>query len=179
MRIIRGKLKSRRLAVPKGFDSRATTNFSKEALFNILDNRFDFDGMEILDLCAGTGNISLEFVSGGAGHVLAVDQNFKCVKFLQGVAVQLDIEKEFTVLKSEVIKFLEITEKKFDIIFADPPFAEDFHEKIVNLIFERDLLNEDGVVIIEHGKQTSLAEHPNFDFVRKYGAVQYSFLNKV
>lgn len=176
MRIIRGKLKSRRLAVPKGFDSRATTNFSKEALFNILDNRYDFEGMEILDLCAGTGNISLEFVSGNAGHVLAIDHNFKCVKFLQGVAVQLDIEKEFTVLKSDVIKFLETTEKKFDIIFADPPFADEIHDKIVNLVFDRNLLNEDGVLIVEHGKKTSLEEHPNFDFVRKYGAVHYSFL---
>ncbi len=178
MRIIRGKLKSRTLFVPKGFNSRPTTNFSKEALFNIIDNRFDLEDKEILDLCAGTGNISLEFVSGYVKHVLAVDQNFKCVKFLQGLGKQLDIQDELTVLKSDVIKFLETTEKKFDVIFADPPYAEPIHEKIVELIFERDVLKEDGIVIIEHGKQTKLNSLPHFDFARKYGAVHFSFFQK-
>lgn len=176
MRIIRGKLKSRRLFVPKGFNSRPTTNFSKEALFNIIDNRFELEGMEILDLCAGTGNMSLEFVSGYAGHVLAVDQNFKCVKFLQGLAEQLDIQEDITVLKSEVLKFLATTDKKFDLIFADPPYAELIHEKIVDLIFARNLLKDEGSIIIEHGKQTSLSHHPNFLEERKYGAVHFSFL---
>ncbi len=178
MRIIRGKLKSRRLSVPKGFSSRPTTNFSKEALFNIIDNRFDLEDKKILDLCSGTGNISLEFISGGVGSVLSIDQNFKCVKFLQGLAKQLDLEEELTVLKGDVVQFLERTEMKFDLIFADPPYDVPIHQQIVDLIFQRDLLNEEGIVIIEHGKITDLSKHPNFDFERKYGAVHFSFLNK-
>ncbi len=176
MRIIRGKLKSRHVKVPKGFNSRPTTNFSKEALFNIIDNRFDLDGKKILDLCCGTGNISLEFVSGGVGNVLAIDQNFRVVKYLQGLAKELDVSDELTVLKSDAVQFLERTEMKFDMIFADPPYDVNIHEEIANLIFERNLLNEDGIVTIEHGKKTSLSEHPNFDFERKYGAVHFSFL---
>ncbi len=176
MRIIRGKLKSRRLSVPKGFTSRPTTNFSKEALFNIIDNRFDLEDKKILDLCSGTGSISLEFISGGVGSVLAIDQNFKCVQFLQGLAKQLDIVEELTVLKGDVVQFLERTEMKFDLIFADPPYDVAIHHQIVDLIFERKLLNEDGIVIIEHGKQTDLSKHPRFDFERKYGAVHFSFL---
>jgi 16S rRNA (guanine966-N2)-methyltransferase len=176
VRIIRGKLKSRRLAVPKGFNSRPTTNFSKEALFNIIDNRFDLEDKRILDLCAGTGNISLEFVSGGVAHVLAVEQNFKCVRFLQGLATQLEIEKELTVLKSDAVQFLERTDLKFDFIFADPPYDVPIHEQIANLIFERNLLNEDGIVVIEHGKQTDFSKHPHFNFERKYGAVHFAFL---
>lgn len=178
MRIIRGKLKSRHISVPKGFDSRPTTNFSKEALFNILDNRIDLEDLEILDLCSGTGNITLEFISGEVKHVLAVDQNFKCVKFLQSLGKKLDVENQLTVLKSDVIKFLESTDKKFDLIFSDPPFEAGIHESILSLIFERDLLNEDGIVIIEHGKQTKLDHLPNFDFTRKYGAVNFSFFEK-
>ncbi len=178
MRIIRGKLKSRTLFVPKGFDSRPTTNFSKEALFNILDNRLDLKGMEVLDLCSGTGNISLEFVSSDVKHVWAVDKNFKCIKFLQSFAKQLDIEDEITVHKSDVIKFLETVDKKFDLIFADPPFEVNMHENILRLIFERNLLKEDGLVVIEHGKKTNLESLPHFDFTRKYGAVHFSFFQK-
>lgn len=163
------------MAVPKGFNSRPTTNFSKEALFNIIDNRFDLENKRILDLCSGTGNISLEFVSGDAAHVLAVEQNFKCVRFLQGLAKELDIENELSVLKSDVVQFLERTELKFDFIFADPPYDVPIHEQIVNLVFDRNLLNKDGILVIEHGKGNDFSQHPRFDFDRKYGAVHFAF----
>jgi len=178
VRIIRGKLKSRRLTVPKGFTSRPTTNFSKEGLFNIIDNRMDLDDKVILDLCSGTGNISLEFVSGGVKSVVAVDQNFKCVKFLQNLAKELDIENELTVLKSEVLQFLKHTEMKFDVIFADPPYDLDIHQKIVDAVFERNLLNEDGWLIVEHSRNTVLLNNPGYQFERKYGSVQFSFLQE-
>lgn len=176
MRIIRGKLKSRRLTVPKGFTSRPTTNFSKEGLFNIIDNRMDLNDKVILDLCSGTGNISLEFVSGGVKNVIAIDQNFKCVKFLQNLAKELDIENELTVMKADVLSFLKQTELTFDVIFADPPYESDIHQKIVDLVFSRKLLNEDGWLIVEHSRNTKLLDHSNYQFERKYGSVQFSFL---
>lgn len=176
MRIIRGKLKSRRLTVPKGFSSRPTTNFSKEGLFNIIDNRMDLEDKSILDLCSGTGNISLEFVSGGVKSVIAVDQNFKCVRFLQNLAKELDIENELTVLKGDVLQFLKHTDLTFDVIFADPPYEMDIHQKIVDLVFEKKLLNEDGWLIVEHSRNTILLNNPNYQFERKYGSVQFSFL---
>jgi 16S rRNA (guanine966-N2)-methyltransferase len=176
VRIIRGKLKSRRLTVPKGFTSRPTTNFSKEGLFNVIDNRMDLDDKVILDLCSGTGNISLEFVSGGVRSVIAIDQNFRCVKFLQNLAKELDVENELTVMKADVLSFLKHTELTFDVIFADPPYESDIHQKIVDLVFERNLLNEDGWLIVEHSRKTKLLDNPNYLFERKYGSVQFSFL---
>ena len=179
MRIIRGTLKSRRLTVPKGFTSRPTTNFAKEGLFNVLDNRIDLEDKAILDLCSGTGNISLEFVSGGVKSVIAVDANFKCVKFLQNLAKELDIEKELTVLKGDVIQFLKHTELKFDLIFADPPYEVHIHQEIVDVIMDRKLLNDNGWLIIEHSRKTILLNNPSYLFEKKYGSVQFSFLQQV
>lgn len=178
MRIVRGKLKSRRIQVPKGFASRPTTDFAKEGLFNILDNIFDIDGITVLDLCSGTGNITLEFLSGGVQHVTAVDMNFACVRYLNKIAKELDVANDLTVLKGDVVQFLKKTPQKFDLIFADPPYAADFHREIITTVYEKDLLNEGGLLIIEHGKQTKTDDLPHFDFMKKYGSVHFSFFQK-
>lgn len=178
MRIVRGKLKSRRIQVPKGFASRPTTDFAKEGLFNILDNRFEIAGITVLDLCSGTGNITLEFISGGVQHVTAVDQNFACVRYLNKIAKELDVANEVSVLKGDVVQFLKKSPQKFDLIFADPPYAADFHREIITTVFERDLLNEGGLLIVEHGKQTQTDDLPHFDFMKKYGSVHFSFFQK-
>lgn len=178
MRIIRGKLKSRRIFVPKGFNSRPTTDFAKEGLFNLIDNRMDLEDKKILDVCSGTGNISLEFISGGVGSVLAVDQNFACVRYLQKVAKDLEIDGELTVVKSEALTFLKRTELTFDLIFSDPPYALGIHAEMLQIIAERKLLNADGWIIIEHGKETNLSDLPNFEMERKYGNVRFSFFHQ-
>lgn len=173
MRIIRGKLKSRRIKVPKGFSSRPTTNFAKEGLFNVIDNHFDMEDKEILDLCSGTGNISLEFVSNYAKHVLAVEKSFPCTQYLKSVSKDLNIQNELTVLKSEVISFLKKTEKSFDLIFADPPYDATFHQEILDQVIAKNMVKENGWLIIEHGKQTTFSLEP--DLQKKYGAVYFSF----
>lgn len=178
MRIVRGKLKSRRIQVPKGFASRPTTDFAKEGLFNILDNRFEIAGITVLDLCSGTGNITLEFISGGVQHVTAVDQNFACIRYLNKIAKELDVANEVSGLKGDVVQFLKKSPQKFDLIFADPPYAADFHREIISTVFERDLLNEGGLLIVEHGKQTQTDDLPHFDFMKKYGSVHFSFFQK-
>ena len=175
MRIIRGKYKTRRFKVPKGFPSRPTTDFAKEGLFNILENKIDLENLKILDLCFGTGNISVEFLSREAGTVTAVDSNFNCVRHLKKVCNDLDCANEITILKSDMLKFLEKTSEKYDLIFTDPPFANKDHDKIVETVFDRDLLNEDGLLIIEHGKETNLENITHFQFSRKYGNVVFSF----
>lgn len=175
MRIIKGKLKSRRFSVPKSFPSRPTTDFAKEGLFNILNNQIDLEEIDVLDLCAGTGNISFEFASQGARKVVSVDQNFNCVKFIRNTAKEFGVSDVVDVVKSDVVKYTTQCASKFDVIFSDPPFHEDFHLKLVNSIFEYQLLKEDGLLIIEHGRQTNLEEHPNFVNVRKFGNVHFSF----
>lgn len=175
MRIIRGKYKTRRYKIPKNFPSRPTTDFAKEGLFNILENQMYLEDLKILDLCSGTGNISVEFLSRDAGTVTAVDQNFNCIRHLGKVVRELGCEKEITIVKSDIVKYLERCATTFDIIFADPPYAYTEHEKVIDIVFERNLLNENGILIIEHGKETDLSSKTHFDILRKYGNVCFSF----
>ncbi|MBW2960635.1 16S rRNA (guanine(966)-N(2))-methyltransferase RsmD [Mesonia aestuariivivens] len=175
MRIISGKFKSKRIIAPKTLPVRPTTDMAKEALFNILNFQIDFNEIQLLDLFAGTGNISYEFISRGTTQVTAVDQNFGCVKFINKTAQELDIQ--INTVKSDVFKYLEKVKTKNDIIFADPPYdfsLEDF-QKIPNLIFDNNLLNQDGLVIVEHSKYTDLASTPHFLESRKYGSSVFSF----
>ena len=178
MRIIRGKLKSRRFSIPKKFPSRPTTDFAKEGLFNFLENQLYLHEIDVLDLCAGTGNISFEFISRDTEKVVAVDKDYNCIKFIKDTAKEFDIEDNIEVVKMDIIQYLKKTDKKFDLIFSDPPYDAKFHDQIAQLVFERNLLNEEGILIIEHGKHTNLEKIPNFDKVRPYGNVIFSFFNK-
>ena len=175
MRIIRGKYKTRYYKVPKSFVSRPTTDFAKEGLFNILEHQYLETGMEILDLCAGTGNISIEFLSREAGTVIAVDNNYNAVKHINSMASKFGCNDDIHVIKSDILKFLNKSEKKFDLIFADPPYKYDHHEEIAKLVFEKDKLKDNGVLIIEHGRETSLEDITHFQFMRIYGNVHFSF----
>jgi 16S rRNA (guanine966-N2)-methyltransferase len=175
MRIISGKYKGRRIFPPKGLPVRPTTDMSKEALFNVLNNHFSFEGLKILDLFSGTGNISFEFASRGSTPITSVDGDFGCVKFIKQVAAEYDFNIAAT--KSDVFAFLEKSKTTYDIIFADPPYGLDqkIFEKIVLLIFEKGLLNEDGMMVIEHSKYTKLDHMINFSFQKSYGGSIFSF----
>lgn len=177
MRIIRGNLRSRRFSIPKNFPSRPTTDFAKEGLFNLLENKYSLQDLKILDLCAGTGNISFEFVSRDAGHVTCVDKDYNCVSFIRRTAKEFRIEDKMDIIKSDIILFLKKTDLTFDIIFSDPPYDVKFHDQIAQVVFERNLLKEDGILIVEHGRHTVLEEIPQFDVMRPYGNVYFSFFS--
>lgn len=178
MRIIRGSLKGKRFATPPNFPSRPTTDFAKEGLFNMLENRVDIEGMDVLDLCAGTGNISFEFVSRGANHVLAIDSHPRCVQYLKGNAKELQIEKQLQVYKSDCVVYCRnVQNVDYDLIFTDPPFHLAFHQELIQTIFERKLLKPGGLLIVEHGKQTKLEGLANFSFSRNFGNVHFSFFS--
>ncbi|WP_081211541.1 RsmD family RNA methyltransferase [Salegentibacter sediminis] len=175
MRIISGKNKGKRLIAPKKLPVRPTTDMAKEALFNILNNRFNMNGLQILDLFSGTGNIAYEFASRGASAITAVDENFDCVKFIKKTSTELDMNIQ--VVKSDVYKYLEKAPIKADIIFADPPydFEPEAFKKIASLIFEKGLLQEGGFLILEHSKHTDLSDLEHFKESRKYGSSVFSF----
>lgn len=177
MRIIRGIYKTRKFKFPKGFPSRPTTDFAKEGLFNILENQIDLIDLNILDLCAGTGNISVEFLSRESGFITSVDSNFNCVRHMKQVAKDLGCDDKMDVIKADAIKFLENTPSTYDIIFADPPYIFKDHHKIAEIVFERKLLKENGILIIEHGRDTEMEDITQFDFSRRYGNVVFSFFN--
>jgi len=178
MRIISGKHKSRRINAPNNLPVRPTTDMAKEALFNILNNHYYFDQISVLDLFAGIGSISFEFASRGTTQITSVDKNPGCIKFLNRIIEELSFDIQ--TIKSDVYTFLEKTDQKFDVIFADPPY--DFsiaeYQKIVNLIFEKEILSEDGMLVIEHGKKTDLSQNSTFQNSRKYGGNMFSFFKK-
>ena len=175
MRIISGKFKGRRIAPPKGLPVRPTTDMSKEALFNVLNNYFNFSGLKVLDLFAGTGNISYEFASRGSDNITSVDGDFGCVKFIKQTADEFDFN--IAGIKSDVFKFIEKNKNSYDVIFADPPYNLDqaTFEKLVEVIFANDLLQEDGMMVIEHSKYTKLDHMINFSFKKSYGGSIFSF----
>lgn len=175
MRIISGKHKGRRLVAPKNLPVRPTTDMCKESLFNILNNYFNFHGLKVLDLFSGTGNISYEFGSRGAGPITSVDGDFGCVNFIKKTATVLDLD--ITALKSDVFNFLEKSKASYDIIFADPPYdlGQEQFEKIIQIIFENKILEEDGMLIVEHSKHTKLDHMMHFSFAKNYGGSVFSF----
>jgi 16S rRNA (guanine966-N2)-methyltransferase len=175
MRIISGTFKARRIQAPKKLPVRPTTDMAKEALFNILNHRYHFHDISVLDLFSGTGNISYEFASRGTESIVAVDQNFQCTKFITQTSEGFDMPIQ--VIKAEVFGFLEKTKQSHTIIFADPPYELELDKflKIVELVFQNELLETDGVLIIEHSKQTDLSSAPQFTEVKGYGGNRFSF----
>ncbi len=174
-RIISGKYKGRRIAAPKKLPVRPTTDMAKEALFNILRSNYHISQLQVLDLFAGTGNISYEFASRGTTSITAVDGNYGCIQFITKTASEFEFSIQ--AIKSDVFKYLERATGSYDIIFADPPYDIDINdfEKIVNLVFEQNLLDADGLLIIEHGKYSKLDTFKNYVQTRNYGGNAFSF----
>ncbi len=175
MRIISGKYKGRRLSPPKNLPVRPTTDMSKEALFNVLNNHFNFEGLKVLDLFSGTGNISYEFASRGSNNITCVDADFGCIKYIKQTATEFDFN--IAAIKSDVLGYISKCKSNYDIIFADPPYALDqkTFDKIVLAIFDKNLLNPEGMMIIEHSKYTKLDHLLHFSFKKSYGGSIFSF----
>jgi len=175
MRIISGKNKGLRLSAPKKLPVRPTTDMAKEALFNILNNSYYFDSITVIDLFSGTGNISYEFASRGTTNITSVDAHYGCIKFINETSSKLNFS--INSIKSDVYKFLEKTKLKGDVVFADPPynFETEQFTKIIDLVFSNSILNNEGVLIVEHSKQTDLSNHVFFSYSKKYGGNMFSF----
>jgi len=176
MRIISGKFRGRRFDPPlKKCNTRPTMEVAKEALFNILYNSYDFENIKVVDLFGGTGSISLEFVSRGCKNVTWVENFYLCNQFIKKVKETLKINEELKLVKNDVIRFISTTNEKYDIIFADPPYNFKYSKKVIDMIFERELLNEGGVLVFEHDKRNDFSIFPNFSELKKYGTNRFSF----
>lgn len=175
MRIISGIHKGRRIQAPKKLPIRPTTDMAKEALFNILRNLVHINDLKVLELFAGSGNMSYEFASRGARFVLAVDSHMPCVAFIKKTAELLELPID--TVKADVFSFLTNHQGNYDIVFADPPYDLEYNQfmELVNLIIDKNILNEDGLLIVEHSKHTDLSSHSAFDNERKYGGTVFSF----
>jgi len=179
MRIVSGILKGRRFDLPSSkWKTRPTTDFAKESLFNILSNWIELDGVEVLDLFSGTGNLAYEFASRGASRVVCVEKFAACTRYIQENVKNFRLEDILEVKKRDVFKFLQSAQGKYDIIFADPPYDSPKYPLLPELIHERDLLKENGLLIIEHDSRQNFANHPKFVELRQYGQSYFSFIEK-
>lgn len=178
MRIITGKYKGRHFDIPHTFKARPTTDFAKENIFNVLTQYIDFEGATALDLFSGTGSISLELVSRGCQEVTSVERDRDHHAFIVSCLSKLstDVCKP---LRLDAFKFLKICRKQYDFVFADPPYALDELPQIPNLIFERNILKQDGIFVFEHGKNYDFSTHPNFVEHRAYGSVNFSIFKSI
>ena len=178
MRSIGGSLKGKIILPPPEFKARPTTDVAKEALFNILDNEFEFEGLNVLDLFSGTGSISYEFASRGVGHVWSVEMNQQYSSFIKDQAKKLGL-KNLTAVHHNVFDFIPICKEKFDIVFADPPYALEGLETIPDKVLNAGLVYPDRYLILEHGDEHSFVDHPAFVKEKHYGRVHFSFFEPI
>lgn len=174
MRIIAGTLKGRRLNPPANLPVRPTTDMARESLFNILNNYVDYEECAVMDLFSGTGAVAVEFISRGVKSVTAIDINNACTEYIKSEAARLDI-RNLHVVRADVFDLLKRANRKFDIVFADPPYALGDLVMLPDLIFEHQVLTEDGIFILEHPREYGFEEHPHFWQHRNYGKVNFTF----
>ncbi|MEO7176478.1 MAG: RsmD family RNA methyltransferase [Saprospiraceae bacterium] len=176
MRIISGKYKGRRFSPPADkWPTRPTTDFAKEALFNILNNLLDFEESSVLDLFGGTGSHCYEFISRGCTDVTYVDQLAPAVAFVKKTIESLGEANSIRIVQSDVFQFIHNSGASYDYIFAGPPYPLKNLDSIPDKIFAHKMLNEDGLFILEHNAQHDFSNHEHFSQMRKYGGTHFTF----
>jgi 16S rRNA (guanine(966)-N(2))-methyltransferase RsmD len=180
LRIIGGKFKGRRFNPPADkWPTRPTTDFAKEALFNMLQNQLDFEQVKMLDLFGGTGNHCYEFISRGCVDATYVDKFPGCVRFVRKTAELLNIEDFLKIYQMDVFRFLEVATDQYSYIFAGPPYALATIDTIPDQIFEKHLLDPEGLFVLEHNPHHDFSNHPNLTDVRNYGQTYFSFFKNL
>ena len=174
MRIIAGTLRGRRLNPPANLPVRPTTDMARESLFNILNNYVDFEDCSVMDLFAGTGAVSFEFVSRGVREVTSIDINSQCTDYIKAEAARMAV-RNIHVVRADVFDLLKRANRRFDIVFADPPYALEGLASLPDLVFDRQVLTDDGIFILEHPREFSFEAHPHFWQHRAYGKVNFTF----
>lgn len=173
MRIIRGKFGRRRFDVPTNITARPTTDFARENIFNVIENLIDIEGIDALDLFAGTGAITLELLSREAKTVTAVEKAATQYNFIAKVAKLLGIDN-LRLVRGDALKYIATTTAKFDLIFADPPYDMEGFADIPGKILDSDMLKPGTLIIIEHSKRHDFSQLPYFLQHRAYGSVNFS-----
>ena len=175
MRIIRGKYGRRRFDVPSHIKARPTTDFARENLFNVLENRIDFEDTNALDLFAGTGAISFELLSRGCNREVCVEKHPTQYNFISKVQQQLG-DENLQVVRGDVFKFVASCGEQFDLVFADPPYDLPQLESIPSRVLDENcLLRPGGLFVLEHSRNNDFTTHPWFAEHRVYGSVNFSF----
>lgn len=176
MRIIGGSLKGRRFSPPRHFKGRPTTDFGREGLFNLLRSRLELDGLEALDLFAGSGAVSFELASRGAVSVTAIEQDSGACRYIQKQAQDFGLDA-IRVVRADVFAFLGRAMTQYELVFADPPYTDPRLETLPDLVREAGLVTKGGLFILEHGDRRDFSAAEGFVEMRKYGHVHFSFFD--
>jgi 16S rRNA (guanine(966)-N(2))-methyltransferase RsmD len=178
MRIVGGTFGGRRFSPPAKIPARPTTELAKESLFNILNNLLDLEDIKTLELFGGTGSITYELASRGAGDLTIVERDPTSLDFIKKTAKELGISDIVTIVRGDVFKFIKQCTDKYDFIFADPPYALDNIDELPSLVFEQQLLQPDGIFVLEHAQRNDYQKHPNFLRMKNYGTTIFSFFKQ-
>lgn len=173
MRIIRGKYGRRRFDVPTNITARPTTDYARESIFNVIENLIDLEGATALDLFSGTGAISFEFLSRGCAAVTSVEKASTQFNFITKVKKLLG-DDNLTQVKGDVFRFIGSCTRKFDIIFADPPYDLPNLPELPGLILASGMVKEGTIVVVEHSKHNDFSALPQFLQHRTYGKVNFT-----
>jgi len=175
MRIVAGKWGGLKIHPPVKMPyTRPTTDIAKEGLFNILQNRIDFDGIKTLDLFGGTGCISYELASRGAADLTIVEKDAQMYSFIKKNIERIGIENA-NVIKTEVFGFLKNCEEQFDLIFAGPPYALSTIDDLPKIVVEKNMIAKDGFFVLEHTPRNNYKSFKGYSFERNYGTTVFSF----
>jgi 16S rRNA (guanine966-N2)-methyltransferase len=178
MRIIGGKYRGRKINPPVWLKARPTTDFARESLFNILNNRIDFETVSVLDLFAGTGSIAFEFASRGASVVHIVEKDIRHIAAIRRTINEIGFTNVKTI-HIDVKSYLRTCNFSYDIVFADPPYDLPWLKEIPDLVINAGVLKDWGFFILEHPRSVDFRSHRMFFEHRNYGSVNFSFFNLV
>lgn len=175
MRIISGSFGGRRIHPPAKMPyTRPTTDLAKEGLFNVLQNRLDFEELTTLDLFGGTGSISFELASRGARELTLVEKDAAMFEFIKKTAASLQINN-MKFIRMDVFKYLESCSTPFRFIFAGPPYALTAIDELPRLVVQKKLLANGGIFVLEHTPRNDYKNFEKYSFEKKYGTTIFSF----
>lgn len=174
MRIIGGLYKGRTFEPPSRDGVRPTTDMAREALFNVLTHRAFTEDAVVIDLFAGSGSVGFEFISRGASQVFSIEKDPVMASFIKQTALRFGMSG-IKIMQADAFRFLVTTTIKADIVFADPPYGSAGVNEIPDMVFNRQILLDEGWLIVEHDKTVHFGHHPRFIQERRYGKVHFSF----
>ena len=186
MRIVGGELKGRFFSKKLPNTVRPTSELVRESLFNILNNLIDFDSINVLDICAGTGALGIEAISRGANNCTFIESNSRVCSLIKEILISFKVEKsKFSIINYDALKFLHNTTiipdgLTFDLIFFDPPYLKDMYDKVLSDIEERNIMSQDGLLVVEYGHNVTFTIPESFIVVKekKYGDSSIIILEK-
>jgi 16S rRNA (guanine(966)-N(2))-methyltransferase RsmD len=174
VRIIGGKFRGRLIEPPAGFRARPTTDFARESLMNILNNKIDFEEISLLDLFGGTGAVSYEFASRGTCDIDIIETDRRSCEFIGRTLKTFDLTTA-KIHRIDVRDWLKICHKQYDVIFADPPYALRWLEELPEMVMHSGAVKASTLFILEHPKNLDFSSHSLFFEHRHYGNVNFSF----